>query len=267
MRVAVVQMTSTDDLAANLAAASAFVAEAAAGGAALVALPENFAYLRREGQAIPCAQDLDGEIVTRLRALAREGSLWLLGGSFPERIPGAGQGRRRRGDALWRDRPLGLLRPALPGAVSRARGAGCALPRRAERLRPGDRPRSLGGAASRARHREPGLRAGARAVGPARPGPLQPRPLPHRGPLGHDPRPGAGPGVRGGGGVRSRPPGPHPGVPPLPEPPQADLAPRAHCLGGGGLPEAGERGLAGPSSRSSPRAMARVDPNPRNGRE
>src|SRR3990172_12119380 len=88
MRVAVVQMTSTDDLAANLAAASAFVAEAAAGGAALVALPENFAYLRREGQAIPCDQDLDGEIVTRLRALAREGSLWLLGGSFPERIPG-----------------------------------------------------------------------------------------------------------------------------------------------------------------------------------
>jgi predicted amidohydrolase len=88
MRVAVVQMTSTDDLAANLAAASAFVSEAAEAGAALVALPENFAYLRREGQAIPCAQDLDGEIVARLRALAREGGLWLLGGSFPERIPG-----------------------------------------------------------------------------------------------------------------------------------------------------------------------------------
>jgi predicted amidohydrolase len=81
-------MTSTDDLAANLAAASAFVVEAAAAGAKLVGLPENFAWLRREGQAIPCAQGLDGEIVTRLRDLAREHDVWLLGGSFPERIPG-----------------------------------------------------------------------------------------------------------------------------------------------------------------------------------
>jgi predicted amidohydrolase len=88
MRVAVVQMTSSDDLAANLAAASAFVAEAARAGAELVGLPENFAYLRREGQPIPCAQDLDGEVVARLRTLAREHRLWLLGGSFPERIPG-----------------------------------------------------------------------------------------------------------------------------------------------------------------------------------
>jgi predicted amidohydrolase len=88
VRVAVVQMTSTDDLEVNLEAASAFVEEAAAAGAALVALPENFAYLRREGKPIPCAQGLDGEIVTRLRALARSRAIWLLGGSFPERIPG-----------------------------------------------------------------------------------------------------------------------------------------------------------------------------------
>ena len=87
VRVAVIQLTSTDDLAANLSASRGFVAEAAERGAALVALPENFAYLRREGEPFPCAQGLDGEIVATLRELARRHEVWLLGGSFPERIP------------------------------------------------------------------------------------------------------------------------------------------------------------------------------------
>ena len=88
MRVSVVQLTSTDDVAANLASARRFVAEAAERGSQFVALPENFAYLRREGLPIPCAQGLDGEIVATLRDLAREHGVWLLGGTFPEAIPG-----------------------------------------------------------------------------------------------------------------------------------------------------------------------------------
>jgi predicted amidohydrolase len=88
VRVAAVQLTSTDDVQANLEVASGFVREAAAAGAELVALPENFAFLRREGTAIPCAQPLDGEIVGTLRALARELGIWILGGSFPEALPG-----------------------------------------------------------------------------------------------------------------------------------------------------------------------------------
>jgi predicted amidohydrolase len=88
VRAAVVQLTSTDDLAANLAATRAFVAEAAGRGAALVALPENFAFLRREGAPVPCAQPLDGEIVGALRELARRHRVRLVGGTFPEAIPG-----------------------------------------------------------------------------------------------------------------------------------------------------------------------------------
>jgi len=84
MRVAALQMTSTDDVAANLAAAAELVAEAAGRGAAFAALPENFAFLRREGAPIPCAQGLEGEIVGSVRAWAREHGLWLLGGTFPE---------------------------------------------------------------------------------------------------------------------------------------------------------------------------------------
>jgi predicted amidohydrolase len=88
VRAGVVQLTSTDDVAANLAAAAALIRDAADAGAELVALPENFAFLRREGGAIPCAQPVDGEIVGALRRLARELGVWILGGSFPESLPG-----------------------------------------------------------------------------------------------------------------------------------------------------------------------------------
>lgn len=81
-------MTSTDDLSANLAAARSYVGDAATEGADLVALPENFAFLRREGAPIPCAQGLDGEIVGTLRELALRHGVWLLGGTFAEEIPG-----------------------------------------------------------------------------------------------------------------------------------------------------------------------------------
>ena len=87
MRVGVVQLTSTDDLASNLTAAEHWVRQAAERGAELVALPEMFAYLRREGSRFPHAQGLDGEIVAHFRALARELEVRIVAGSFAERIP------------------------------------------------------------------------------------------------------------------------------------------------------------------------------------
>jgi predicted amidohydrolase len=88
MRVGVVQMTSVGDVARNLAAAAELLAEAADRGAQLVALPENFAYLRREGLPVPCAQGLDGQIAGFLCERARQHGVWLLGGTLPERISG-----------------------------------------------------------------------------------------------------------------------------------------------------------------------------------
>lgn len=82
-------MCSTDDLERNLQAAAALVADAADAGAELVALPENFAFLRREGLPIPVAQGLDGRIVGSLREWARRHRIWLLGGSFAEQVLGA----------------------------------------------------------------------------------------------------------------------------------------------------------------------------------
>ncbi|MGH0029056.1 MAG: carbon-nitrogen hydrolase family protein [Myxococcota bacterium] len=88
MRVGVVQLTSTDDVASNLAAAEKGVREAAAQGAGFVALPEMFAFLRREGGALPVAQGLDGPIVAAARSWARDLGVRLLAGSFAERVPG-----------------------------------------------------------------------------------------------------------------------------------------------------------------------------------
>jgi predicted amidohydrolase len=81
-------MTSTDDVAANLDFARQQVATAVHRGAEFVALPENFAFLRREGKPIPCAQELDGPIVSAVRDWARSHGVRILGGTFAERIEG-----------------------------------------------------------------------------------------------------------------------------------------------------------------------------------
>jgi nitrilase len=88
-RVAVVQMTSGADVAANLTAAGSAVAEAAAGGATLVVLPENFAFMAPGGAAGDAARravaeaDGDGPIQRALAALAAEQRCWIVAGTVP----------------------------------------------------------------------------------------------------------------------------------------------------------------------------------------
>jgi len=86
-RVAAIQMTSTEDVERNLARAEDLVRRAAAEGADLVALPENFAYLRTEGEQLEFRARLSGEPVRSMRELARELRCHLLLGSIPEEIP------------------------------------------------------------------------------------------------------------------------------------------------------------------------------------
>ena len=85
--MAILQLSSTDDVADNLKQTFELVNRAADQGAAFIALPENYGFLRREGLPYPCAQDVDGEIVGAFRSLVRDRSVWILGGSFPEAIP------------------------------------------------------------------------------------------------------------------------------------------------------------------------------------
>jgi deaminated glutathione amidase len=95
--VAAVQMTSSDEVGRNLARAAELVQEAAGHGAALVGLPENFAYLGGDqdhrlalaedvpAPETPASANTSGPILTRMRELARKSGVWLILGGFPER--------------------------------------------------------------------------------------------------------------------------------------------------------------------------------------
>ncbi|MBN2498186.1 MAG: carbon-nitrogen hydrolase family protein [Deltaproteobacteria bacterium] len=87
-RAAAVQLHSTADMARNLERAEHWVRRAKESGATLVALPENFAWIRVPGAGEPPSGGLDGEIVSRMRALARDCGCYLLLGGFPEAVPG-----------------------------------------------------------------------------------------------------------------------------------------------------------------------------------
>jgi predicted amidohydrolase len=91
MRAAVVQLNSQDDVGKNLAKVKHWVAQAAAGGAQLVALPENFAFMGEEAVkreiaevAQPAAGSY-GPIVSALLECAARHGVWVLGGGMPER--------------------------------------------------------------------------------------------------------------------------------------------------------------------------------------
>ena len=85
--VAAIQMVSGPEVSANLAEAGRLIAEAAAGGARLVALPEHFALmgLRDTDKVAAAEAPGDGPIQHFLAETARKHGVWVVGGSIPLR--------------------------------------------------------------------------------------------------------------------------------------------------------------------------------------
>ena len=88
-RLAALQMTSCPEVTANLAAAGHLLEEAAASGADLAVLPENFAFLgladadkRRIAEP-----EGDGPIQGFLADIARRLGIWVVGGTIPLQLP------------------------------------------------------------------------------------------------------------------------------------------------------------------------------------
>jgi deaminated glutathione amidase len=87
MRAAAVQLNSTADKAANMAAADRLTRAAAADGATLIVLPEKWTALGRDEDLRAAAEPLDGPTIEWARLLARELRVDLVAGSIVERFP------------------------------------------------------------------------------------------------------------------------------------------------------------------------------------
>jgi deaminated glutathione amidase len=89
LRVAAVQLNSTDDIAGNLEQADRLTREAAAGGARLVLLPEKWNVLGSGEHLVAGAEPLDGPAVRWAREIAGELGIDLVAGSIVERVAGS----------------------------------------------------------------------------------------------------------------------------------------------------------------------------------
>ena len=84
-RIAAIQTVSGEDVEQNLQMTARLVAEAAAAGARLVALPEYFSLITRDEQAKVRVREADGSGPQQdfLAELAQRHGVWLVGGTIP----------------------------------------------------------------------------------------------------------------------------------------------------------------------------------------
>jgi predicted amidohydrolase len=88
LRVACVQLSTRQEVAANVSAALELVEAAADRGARLIALPETWAYKGRREGILATAEAVDGPSNRALATAAARRGVWLLAGSVYEPAPG-----------------------------------------------------------------------------------------------------------------------------------------------------------------------------------
>lgn len=85
LKVAAIQMTSTCDVISNLDHAEKAIQSAAAQGAQLIVLPEEFALFARHGEMRLAEKEIfgNGRIQDCLSDIAHKNKIWLVGGTIP----------------------------------------------------------------------------------------------------------------------------------------------------------------------------------------
>jgi deaminated glutathione amidase len=141
--MAAVQMTSGDDLRANLTTARMQLELAAARGSRLVVLPENFAFMAADDAARSRIAEADGRgpIQDYLARAARELRIWIVGGTLP--IASPDRERPFAACCVWNDMgervarydKIHLFDVQVPGSVEAYRES--------RRTTPGDSPLTL----------------------------------------------------------------------------------------------------------------------------
>ncbi|RMG50899.1 MAG: carbon-nitrogen hydrolase family protein [Acidobacteria bacterium] len=89
LKVALVQICSTEDVRRNCARALEWIEAAAQRGARWVLFPENTCYIRGENDPVSWSEPLDGPIVESFCRAAQRWGIYVLLGSMPEPIPGS----------------------------------------------------------------------------------------------------------------------------------------------------------------------------------
>jgi nitrilase len=109
-RVAAIQMATGPNVNANLLEAERMIAEAAAAGAELVVLPENFAFMGKDDQDLYALREPDGNgtLQTFLSRTAARVGVWLVGGTIP--LDAGKSGRIRSACLVFNDQGVRVAR-------------------------------------------------------------------------------------------------------------------------------------------------------------
>jgi predicted amidohydrolase len=136
VRVAALQMTSAADVDANLLTAGKLLEEAAAAGARIAVLPENFSFMGRHDadKRAVAERDGSGPVQDFLSARARDLKLWIVAGTTPisdipgERVAAASLVYDDAGRRAGRYDKIHLFDVDIPGKEERYRESGNIAP-------------------------------------------------------------------------------------------------------------------------------------------
>jgi nitrilase len=94
-KVAAIQMATSPNVSANLLEAERLISEAVEGGAGLVVLPENFAFMgEHDREMVTLSEEpYDGPLQNFLSQMAKRYAIWLVGGTIPLRASRGGKVR------------------------------------------------------------------------------------------------------------------------------------------------------------------------------
>ena len=138
-KVAVVQLCSTPIKEDNYRQAERYIEESARAGAALVVLPENWAYIGPEEAKEGAAESGDGPSLSKLSEWSRRFGVWILGGTVLKRSDLPTDDRPTNHCTVWDDRgtcravydKIHLFDAAIPGG---------AVFQESQRIQPGVQP-------------------------------------------------------------------------------------------------------------------------------
>jgi nitrilase len=127
LKVGAVQMATGPNVNANLFEAERLIKEAAEGGAGLVVLPENFAFMGKRGEdQLPLREEEgSGPLQAFLSRVAQQVGVWLVGGTVPlvakdaRRVRAACLVFNERGQRVARYDKIHLFDVSLPGVAER----------------------------------------------------------------------------------------------------------------------------------------------------